>query len=58
MAKRLLFCVKCQRYTMKQVCSCGEKTAEKKPAKFSPEDKYAHYRRAAKEERRKKEGLV
>jgi rRNA maturation protein Nop10 len=43
---------------MNQVCSCGEKTAEKKPAKFSPEDKYAHYRRVAKEEHRKKQGLI
>ncbi len=59
MAKRLLFCRQCQKYTMKQLCStCGEKTAEKKPAKFSPEDKYARYRRDAKEEQRKKDGLL
>jgi len=43
---------------MQPICTCGEKTAERKPAKFSPEDKYAQYRRQAKMEQRKKEGLI
>jgi len=42
---------------MKAEC-CGEKTINPKPAKFSPEDNYADYRRRAKEEDRKKEGLI
>ncbi|MFA6887902.1 MAG: nucleolar RNA-binding Nop10p family protein [Candidatus Woesearchaeota archaeon] len=58
MAKHILYCSTCQRYTMQPVCTCGEKTAERKPAKFSPEDKYAQYRRQVKQEQRKKEGLV
>jgi len=33
---------------MKLVCSCGKKTSEKKPPKYSPDDKYGKYRREAK----------
>ena len=35
---------------MKEVCSCGLKTITPKPPKYSPEDKYAKYRRMAKNE--------
>jgi len=58
MAKHILYCSSCQTYTMQPTCTCGKKTAERKPAKYSPEDKYAHYRREAKAMQRKKEGLV
>lgn len=34
---------------MKEHCDCGEKTVSCKPPKYSPEDKYAEYRRKAKE---------
>lgn len=34
---------------MKEVCDCGGKTFSPKPPKYSPEDKYAEYRRRAKE---------
>lgn len=59
MAKHLFYCTRCQEYTMKQQCpKCNEKTAERKPAKFSPEDKYSQYRREAKSAQRKIEGLI
>jgi len=34
---------------MKEICGCKEKTISLKPPKYSPEDKYAEYRRKAKE---------
>ncbi len=59
MAKRLFFCTACQQYTMKDFCpACEQKTGVRKPAKYSPEDKYAQYRREAKTEQRKKQELI
>lgn len=45
-------CESCRRYTLKQdVCPyCGGKVRIPHPAKFSPEDKYARYRIALREE--------
>jgi H/ACA ribonucleoprotein complex subunit 3 len=44
---------------MKEICpKCGEKAIMPKPPKYSPEDKYARYRRIAKEEDRKKDELI
>lgn len=52
-------CEKCNKYTMEDICPvCREKTANPKPAKYDPEDPYAEYRRKAKEEEHKKEGLL
>jgi H/ACA ribonucleoprotein complex subunit 3 len=46
-------CMACSRYTMKDLCpSCGQKTIEPGPAKYSPEDHYGKYRRALKREAR------
>jgi H/ACA ribonucleoprotein complex subunit 3 len=44
-------CVKCGEYTLKQdSCPvCGGDLRVPHPAKFSPEDKYAKYRRAMRE---------
>lgn len=51
MARHILFCVNCKEYTMKEKCPrCGGATIEKKPPKFSPDDKWGKYRRAAKEQ--------
>ncbi|MCX6778058.1 MAG: RNA-protein complex protein Nop10 [Candidatus Micrarchaeota archaeon] len=47
MPKKIMRCRVCGKYTMRETC-CGEKTASAHPPKFSPEDKYAHYRRIAK----------
>jgi H/ACA ribonucleoprotein complex subunit 3 len=47
----ILYCENCKEYTLKQVCPrCGSRTVQRKPPKYSPEDKYADYRRQAKEE--------
>ena len=41
-------CPKCEKYTMKEKCSCGGETESCHPARFSFEDKYAKYRRKMK----------
>ena len=51
-------CTECNKYTMKEVCSCGQKTIDSRPPKYSPEDKYGKYRREAKEQERKKQGII
>ena len=43
---------------MNDVCGCGGKALTPKPAKFSIEDKYSTYRRKAKAEIYKSEGLI
>lgn len=47
-------CVECERYTLNQEkCPyCRGKLRVPHPAKFSPEDKYAKYRRAMKDEQK------
>ncbi|MBW2973055.1 hypothetical protein KY346_01530 [Candidatus Woesearchaeota archaeon] len=46
--KHILKCNKCEAYTMKESCKCGGKATTIVPAKYSPQDKYAEYRRKAK----------
>ena len=59
MAKRILTCPNCKKYTLKQVCDvCNAKTVEPKPPKYSPEDKYARFRREAKEQEYKEKELL
>ncbi len=42
-------CRGCGRYTLKEVCpECGSPTTSAHPPRYSPEDKYAKYRRMAK----------
>ena len=46
----MLKCSKCSRYTFGSKCpACGSATRDPKPMRFSPEDRYAKYRRMAKE---------
>jgi len=45
--KHINRCQKCNVYTMQEE-HCGQKTLNPKPPKYSPEDKYADYRRKAK----------
>jgi len=47
-------CVECEQYTLNQEnCPyCRGKLRVPHPAKFSPEDKYAKYRRAMKDEQK------
>ena len=49
MSKEILYCNKCKKFTMKESC-CDEKTISLKPAKYSPEDKWGHWRRIHKKE--------
>jgi len=46
----ILKCGNCNKYTLKEKCSCGGKALGVIPAKYSPEDRFAGYRRKAKEE--------
>ena len=46
--KHILKCIECNKYTIKEVCH--GKTIRPVPARYSPEDKYADYRRKAKRE--------
>ena len=40
-------CRDCRRYTFGEVCpACGAPTGNPHPARWSPEDRYARYRRA------------
>lgn len=56
--KQILKCQNCSKYTMKESCSCGGTAVTVRPAKFSPDDKYAEYRRRVKEQERKEQGLI
>jgi len=47
--KHIMRCVVCNSYTMKSE-HCGKKTVQTKPAKYSPEDKWAEWRRRARKE--------
>ena len=53
MAKHIMKCSECSKYTMKEEC-CNKPTINTKPAKFSIEDHYGEYRRKAKKE----QGLI
>ena len=46
----ILKCKKCESYGLSEICSCNNKRERITPSKFSPEDKYAKYRRQAKAE--------
>ncbi|MBD3163571.1 RNA-protein complex protein Nop10 [Candidatus Woesearchaeota archaeon] len=57
--RHILKCKACNAYTMKEACpKCAEKTSTAAPPKYSPDDKYAKYRRIAKEGERKKESIL
>ena len=57
--KHILFCKKCDQYTMQETCpKCSAKTEHAKPPKYSPADKYGKYRREVKEEERKEKDLI
>lgn len=50
MARTILRCEKCYSYGLSKTCSCGGQRVLPHPPKYSPEDKYAKYRRMAKDE--------
>ncbi|MGV8162564.1 MAG: nucleolar RNA-binding Nop10p family protein [Candidatus Nanoarchaeia archaeon] len=51
----ILKCKSCNSYGLDEKCTCGSKRERVIPAKYSPEDKYADYRRQAKESQRESE---
>jgi len=55
--KTINYCKACRKHTMKEDC-CSIKTLPVAPMRYSPEDKYGQYRRKAKEEERKKQGVL
>ncbi len=53
MMKHLHTCRQCMAYTMRETCPrCNAPTERAIPPKWSPEDKYAKYRRIIKKEKR------
>lgn len=49
MGKEMLKCPSCRSYGLREECPCGGARITVVPAKYSPEDKYARYRRKYKE---------
>ncbi len=49
MTSRILKCPACGSYGLAEACACGATRIPPKPPKYSPEDKYAAYRRKYKE---------
>ncbi|MEE9151646.1 MAG: RNA-protein complex protein Nop10 [Thermoplasmata archaeon] len=47
-------CEGCGRYSMKDICSCGNETIVPIPPRFSPHDRYGEYRRRLKSISQKK----
>ncbi len=41
-------CERCGRYTMKDICFCGNETSVPVPPRFSPQDRFGSYRRRLK----------
>ncbi|KHO53344.1 MAG: H/ACA ribonucleoprotein complex subunit 3 [archaeon GW2011_AR18] len=55
MVEQILRCTKCRIYTLERKCTkCNSECLTTKPAKYSPEDKYAKYRL---EYKKKEQGL-
>jgi len=59
MVNHIMICPKCKHYTLEKFCPyCNVETVPPKPAKFSIEDHYGKYRRKAKEEKLRSDGLI
>jgi len=56
--RRISKCPSCGKYTMKEVCDCGNKTIIAKPLKYSPDDNLGSYRRKAKMNEYNSRGLL
>ncbi|MCW3136266.1 MAG: RNA-protein complex protein Nop10 [Canidatus Methanoxibalbensis ujae] len=49
MRTKIKRCVSCGKYTLEDICpSCGAKTVNPLPPRFSPTDRYGRYRRMLK----------
>jgi len=58
MTKHIFKCANCSKYTMKEVCACGSRTLVSRPLKYTPDDRFAPYKRKAKLEDYMKRGLI
>jgi len=56
--KHILRCESCGNYTLKEACSCGGRATTTRPVKYSPQDKFAEWRRKAKVLMMKEKGLM
>jgi H/ACA ribonucleoprotein complex subunit 3 len=56
--KHILKCQMCGKYLLKEICDCGGRAVPPAPPKYSPEDKYAEYRRRVKKEDLQAKGLI
>ena len=56
--KEILKCISCGSFALKALCACGANAMSVIPMKYSPLDKYAGYRRKAKEEERLRGGML
>jgi len=56
--KHIFKCKICNRYTMKEICSCGSSSSTAKPMKYTLNDKLGYYRRKAKLEEYQNRGLL
>jgi H/ACA ribonucleoprotein complex subunit 3 len=46
---KLLYCKNCEEYSLDDICHrCNERTINKNPPRFSPQDNYGKYRRKLK----------
>jgi H/ACA ribonucleoprotein complex subunit 3 len=48
-------CEICEKYTLKEICSCKNLTSVPIPPRFSPQDRFGDYRRKLKVMEKKKE---
>lgn len=56
--RHIFKCTNCNKYTMKEICDCGNKTITPRPLKYAPNDKLGQYRRKAKLDEYAKRGLL
>jgi len=46
--RKIFKCSNCNKYTMKEICDCGNKAIIPRSLKYSPNDRFSSYRRKAK----------
>jgi len=56
--KHIFKCGSCGKYTMKEVCSCGQKTLIARHVRYTPNDKFASYKRKAKIDEYRKRDFI
>jgi H/ACA ribonucleoprotein complex subunit 3 len=57
--KKINICQKCKIFTLTEKCpKCKGEVTTTVPPKYSVDDKYASYRREAKEKERKEQGML